>query len=141
MCKIAEEFISTRHFSDAFSALYEGDGKPMIELMSQFEANIRAEYEWNYNMDEAPKALSSTNEFLLLLHDPSKPHTIYKRHAKIFGCPEFNGKGVFQAVWGGAWERNDEKLPEWWFVDDERFETALSPIAWKRITTPEVGDE
>ncbi len=47
--------------------------------------------------------------------------------------------GPHIVAWGGkyheySWEYSaDMYIPDWWFVDDGKFETVAAPVAWKHI--------
>lgn len=111
------------------------DGVVLYIPANYQEALVRGDDGWRYDMENAPKK-SPKGKILLICHDPLSPHKVYVEHAETFGSPEFNGVGVFQAVWGGEWNHNGHSLPKWWFLDDGRFETALNPTAFKLITLP-----
>ena len=72
---------------------------------------------------------------------PNGRLTDYAVHAEGYGKTLFEGPE--RALFGGGFTEPDEYsgrnivYPDWWFRDDEEFETPLEPTHWMPIEPPE----
>jgi len=82
-------------------------------------------------MDTAPQ--DGTPILVYAQHDSDPYHdgrdrlTPYGAHAEAMGhAPD----GFHIVVWGGAYEEEDFRVPDWWFVEGSEFETPAAPVCW-----------
>lgn len=103
--------------------------------------NILYRLIWSKNMTKAPKDIPILVKINSLseLDCPDCTNTglcIYHGHA--YDCGQIDADYCV-AVWGGGWddrtyfESNGGSMPDWWFLYDGVFETAVNPVAWKLI--------